>query len=102
MDAGIEAKRAELADLCRHQRVATLELFGSATGPAFDPARSDLDFLVRFQSMPPVEHADCYFGLREDLESLFARPVDLVELAPIRNPYLLKAIEPTRVLLYAA
>ena len=51
--------------------------------------------------MTPIEHADCYFRLLEDLEMLFARPVDLVEVSPIRNPYFLKAIESTRVVLYA-
>lgn len=66
------------------------------------PDRSDLDFLVEFQAMPPTEHARCYFGLLEDLEALFQRPVDLVEVPSLRNPYFLEAIEPTRELLYAA
>jgi hypothetical protein len=36
------------------------------------------------------------------LKSLLARPVDLVMTRAIRNPYFLKAIEPTRTVLYAA
>jgi predicted nucleotidyltransferase len=102
MDFTTQEVRSAIADLCRRRRVQTLELFGSATGTTFDSATSDLDFLVRFQPMPTADYADCYFGLREDLESLFARAVDLVETAPLRNPYFLKAIESTRVLLYAA
>ena len=98
----IKEKRDAIAELCRRRRVKTLELFGSATGLAFDPSSSDLDFLVRFQPMPSVEYVDCYFGLREDLEALFSRPIDLIELAPIQNPYFLSEIGPTRVLLYAA
>jgi predicted nucleotidyltransferase len=102
MDFTTREMQAAIADLCRRRRVRTLELFGSATGESFDPTTSDLDFLVRFEPMPTVEYADCYFGLREDLEMLCDRPVDLVETAPLRNPYFLKAIEATRVLLYAA
>jgi predicted nucleotidyltransferase len=40
--------------------------------------------------------------LLASLESLFARPVDLVMARAIRNRYFLEAIEPTRTLLYAA
>jgi len=36
------------------------------------------------------------------LMRLFGRPVDLVMIRAIRNPYFLQEIEPTRVLLYAA
>jgi len=36
------------------------------------------------------------------LAALLARPVDLVMTRAIRNRYFLEAIEPTRILLYAA
>ena len=98
----VESKRAELARLCVRYHVQRLELFGSAAGEGFDPARSDLDFLVEFRDVPPGRHADCYFGLLEDLEALFGRPVDLAEAKTVRNPYLLEAIERTRTVLYAA
>ena len=101
-NALIEAKRPQLAELCRRHRVQRLELFGSAVGCRFDPDSSDFDFLVQFQPMPPVEHGECYWELLEDLEKLLGRPIDLVELAPIRNPYFLQSIEATRVVLYAA
>jgi predicted nucleotidyltransferase len=98
----IQSQLGALADLCAHRSVRRLELFGSATKAEFDPATSDLDFLVEFLPMPPAEHANCFFGLEEDLEDLFGRSVDLVESSPIRNPYFLQAIAPTRVTLYAA
>jgi hypothetical protein len=79
-----------------------LALFGSAATEHFDPASSDLDLVVEFSSLSPAEHAANYFGLQEDLERLFGRPVDLVELAPIRNPYFLKVVQETQVPLYAA
>jgi uncharacterized protein len=98
----IETKRAALAQLCTQYYVRRLELFGSATGERFDPDTSDLDFLVEFQTLSPREHADAFFGLMEALQKMFGRPVDLVELRAIRNPYFLQAVEQTRTLLYAA
>jgi hypothetical protein len=102
MIASVESKREDLARLCERYRVRRLELFGSAAGQDFDAATSDLDFLVEFRDVPQGEHADCYFGLLEALESLFGRPVDLAETKAIRNPYFLAAIEKTRKVLYAA
>ena len=102
MQAEVHSHLEEIADLCIRHRVKRLDLFGSAANGAFDPHRSDLDFAVEFESLSPIEHADHFFGLKEDLEKLFRRPVDLLELAPIRNPYLLKSIEETRLRVYAA
>jgi hypothetical protein len=47
-----------LPELCRRFHVRRLDLFGSAaTGHNFDPVRSDLDFLVSFEPLPPGEYA---------------------------------------------
>ncbi len=97
----IEEKRQELERVCRRRRVHRIELFGSAARPDFDPARSDLDFLVTFQELDLDQYADAYFGLLEDLQALFQRPVDLVVASAIQNPYFRQAVESTRTLLYA-
>jgi hypothetical protein len=93
---------ADLFQLCRRYRVRRLALFGSAADDRFDPVTSDLDFLVEFEPLSPAEHADCYFGLLAALEDLFSRPVDLLERAPITNPYLLEAIRESEAVLYEA
>lgn len=98
----IEEERAAVCRLCARHGVRRLSVFGSAVTGAFDPERSDLDFLVEFQAMSPAERADRYFGLLEDLEELFGMPIDLIERAPIRNPFLLSAIEASRIPLYDA
>jgi len=98
----LDIDRQQLAEMCVRYHVLTLELFGSATDDRFDPSSSDLDFLVQFEPMTPREYADSYFGLLEELSARFEWPVDLVELTALRNPYFLRAIEPTRVLLHAA
>ena len=79
-----------------------LELFGSAATDKFDPRSSDVDFLVLFQDMKPTDHANAYFGLLAELELMFSRKVDLVEVKAINNPYFLEVVEDTRTLLYAA
>lgn len=98
----IHARRAELENLCRQYRVARLSLFGSALRPDFDPEHSDLDFTVVFEPMTPSEHSHAYFDLTEDLERLFGRRVDLIEIDAVRNPYRRRDIEETQETLYAA
>src|SRR3990167_7631089 len=102
MHAIVREKAGDLAEICKKHGVRRLALFGSAASDSFDPASSDLDFLVEFQPLSPAQHADHYFGLQEDLERLFGVPVELVEPGPIRNPYFRQAIEETQVLVYAA
>ena len=97
----VEEKMPELVRICRSHAVRRLALFGSAaSGESFDPVASDLDFVVEFEKMPPVQHAGCYFGLLQDLERLFSRPIDLIEFGPISNPYLLETVKASEVVLY--
>ena len=51
---------------------------------------------------PPAEYAAAYFALREQLEALFARPVDLVTPPGLENPYFRQRVEQEKTLLYAA
>src|SRR5262249_33773875 len=99
----IEGKRREVAELCRRYGVQRLELFGSAATAAFDPSRSDLDFIVEFlpqQDLGPwLRH---YFAFRTQLAQVFGRPVDLVLAAAVKNPHFQRELERTRMLLYAA
>ncbi len=88
--------------LCAKHQVSRLELFGSASRGGFDPASSDLDFLVEFQEIPQGGRAKAYFGLLEDLGILFGRQIDLVMPSAIRNPFFRESIRTDRTLLYAA
>jgi len=102
MSPFIDDHHAALVDLCRHYRVRSLAVFGSAARDDFDPDRSDVDLLVEFEPLPSGLYADAYFGLREALESLFGRHVDLVAPSALRNPYIKADVERTRTLVYAA
>jgi predicted nucleotidyltransferase len=92
----------ELAELCNEYGVRRLEVFGSAFRGDFDLGESDIDFLVEFSDEHRLSPFERYFGLKESLERLFQRPVDLVEERAIRNPYFREAIERDRMLVYAA
>ena len=102
MVAIIDAQRTELESLCRKHRVRRLEVFGSAADGTFDPARSDIDFLVEYEKLTPNEHYEAYFGLWEDLQDLFNRKIDLVEPQTIRNPFVLKEVNSQRMTIYEA
>lgn len=78
----IEDNLGEIGRLCRLHGVRKLEVFGSILRQDFDPQRSDVDVLVEFQ--PQVANSFSNFlDLKEALESLVGRRVDLVELRAI-------------------
>ena len=96
-----------MLELCKRQGVARLWVFGSAVAAAddprpFQPGRSDVDFLVEFGPHAVGQLADAYFGLREGLAAIFGRPVDLVTVGALGNPYFRASVERTRVPVYAA
>ena len=95
----IDSRRAEVAAICANLGVRRLELFGSGTRSA---SPRDLDFLVDLGDRPPAEYAAAYFALREQLEALFARHVDLVTPPGLANPYFRQRVEQEKTLLYAA
>ncbi|MBI4082807.1 MAG: nucleotidyltransferase domain-containing protein [Candidatus Lambdaproteobacteria bacterium] len=102
MHAFVQERLPEVFDLCRQYRVRRLELFGSATGERFDPARSDLDFLVEYFPEPERDPLDEFFGFKSALEQVFGRKVDLVEPAGIRNRHFRDEVAQTKVPIYAA
>lgn len=102
MNKIIQQKQPQLEALCRQYHAQRLEVFGSVTRDDFDPATSDLDFLVEFDEEGLKNYADCYFGLLAALESLFSLPVELVVISSLKNPYFLQNIQKNRTLLYAA
>lgn len=65
-----------LAAVCRRHHVRELAVFGSALRPDFRP-ESDVDLLVTFEPGARVGLLD-FSRLRDDLEELVGRRVDLV------------------------
>ena|SRR5690349_7253112 len=77
MNPIIEAKKPEILDLCRKYGVVRLDLFGSATGPNWDPEHSDFDFVIEFADYGPGISTR-FFDFGDDLEALLGRKVDFV------------------------
>lgn len=102
MDASVLARLDEIQRICRRWRVQRLALFGSAASGGFVPGESDLDFIVEFEPLAPAERADAFFGLEADLQALFGIAIDLLEDEALRNPYLRRSIERSKVNLYEA
>jgi predicted nucleotidyltransferase len=98
----LEENLGTVRALCQQYHVKALDAFGSVLTEAFDETDSDVDFLVEFDAIPVRDYADNYFGLKEALEALFDRPVDLVEFAPLRNPYFMERIRASRMPVYVA
>lgn len=101
MIPAIADERDAIAALCRVHGVSRLQVFGSAATGLFDVARSDIDFIVDFAPQT-TDLFDAYFGLKEDLEQLFGRHVDLVMERSLTNPHVAGSARPSAEELYAA
>jgi uncharacterized protein len=102
----VELPEKQIADLCRHWRIARLEIFGSALREDFGPG-SDMDFL--FTPGPGFKREEAYgrWGhnrMAEELSALVGRPVDLIERSQIeghrnwiRREHILRTAQPVYV-----
>ena len=95
----IESNIDNVRTLCRLHNVQRLFVFGSVLSDRFQKD-SDIDLIVDFQGVDLYDYADNYFDLKESLENLFQREVDLLEDKAIKNPYLRKSIDSSKVLVY--
>lgn len=97
----VESKRAEIVALCRELGVLRLDVFGSAVTDDFDVERSDVDVLVEFG---PAARGGLrtYFALKDGLELILGRQVDVVSARAVRNPYFRQQVMASREYLYAA
>jgi predicted nucleotidyltransferase len=89
---GIEA-------LCRMHNVKSLYAFGSVCTDQFNE-NSDVDLLVSLDPMDYGDYADTFFVLADKFESLFQRPVDLITVKSLSNPYFIDSINRTKTQIY--
>lgn len=98
----LQSRIFQIRAVCRRHPVRSLSAFGSAVTGHFEPGRSDIDLLVEMGDVSPVDYGNAYFSLLQELEEMFARPVDLVTAASLTNPFILSNVEVTKVMLYDA
>jgi hypothetical protein len=81
----INISKEAIINYCKQHNIIEFALFGSVLTNQFH-SNSDIDVLVTFQP-------DCHYSfydivaIQEDLENMFARPVDLVEKQSLKNPF---------------
>lgn len=91
----------EIKTLCENSRVKSLFAFGSVTRNDFNED-SDIDLVVDFNESDPFKYTDLYFQLKERLESILKRQVDLLEERAIRNRIFRQELENSKVKIYGS
>jgi len=89
----IEIQIDKIKSFCQKWKISELALFGSITRNDFDQNKSDVDVLITF--LPDQNWAWEIVTMKEELESIFNRPVDLLTKKAVensKNPYRKKEI----------
>ncbi|WP_277110764.1 nucleotidyltransferase family protein [Chryseobacterium taklimakanense] len=89
----------DLKVLCQQHSVDQLYLFGSVLNKNFTD-ESDIDFLVKFPPIDLFHYFENYLSLKENLERLTGRNVDLVEVQTLKNTFLIDSINKNKELIY--
>ncbi len=95
----IDENKAEINQLCINHNVKQLFLFGSILTERFHE-KSDIDMLIQFSAIDLNDYFDNYMDLKEKLELLFNRQIDLVENQAIKNPIFRKVVDREKKLIY--
>jgi hypothetical protein len=101
MTAFLHHKLPDIRVLCISHQVRSLFAFGSVLRSDFGP-ESDIDLLVEFDSSSQANTFRNFFDLKEKLEHLLGRPVDLITTRSISNPFFKEEVDSTKTTLYAA
>lgn len=88
-----------IKQLCKEYKVKNFSVFGSVLTDNFS-SESDIDFVVDFEENDPLEYTDLYFQLKDKLEYLLKRQIDLIEERGIKNSFFRKEIDESKVVLY--
>jgi predicted nucleotidyltransferase len=96
----ISNRQNDFLSLCTHHHVRRLYAFGSSVSERFDEKSSDIDLLIELEEEDPVERGEKLISIWDSLEIFFQRKVDLLTNTSLRNPYLKRNIDSTKVLIY--
>ncbi len=102
MNSIIENNKERIIELCIQFHVKELYVFGSAVRDDFT-AESDIDFLVEFKNTSAdlektLENED---NLKQKLEHLLEKEIDLIKYSLLKNKYLKYFINQEKKLVYA-
>ena len=89
----------QIKHLCNEYKVKKCSVFGSVLTDDFS-SNSDIDFVVDFDENDPIKYTDLYFQLKDKLEQILERQIDLIEERGIKNPFFKKEIDKSKVVIY--
>lgn len=95
----IKQHKNQIRKICQQHKVERLYVFGSILTPDFGDD-SDVDVLVKFGDIDLYHYFENLLNLKESLESLLNRQVDILEEQALKNPYLKKSIDRNKMLVY--
>ena len=94
----IERNMQTIIALCQMYKVNKLFVFGSILTERFNK-ESDIDLVVDFNKEDITDYFDNYYNLKDSLQEVLGRKVDLLEEQAIKNPYLRKSVDTSKMLI---
>lgn len=95
----IQQNQSTINQLCTQHNVKTMYAFGSVLTSHFN-ANSDIDLLVKFNDFDVTKYFINYTNLKESLENILHKKVDLIEEQTLKNPILIRSINNNKQLIY--
>jgi hypothetical protein len=96
----IKTSPAQIAEFCQRWHIIELALFGSVLRDNFHPD-SDIDVLVTFSPDSSWSLFD-WVDMKDELEALFKRKIDIADKEGLKNPYRRREILQTQQVVYAS
>lgn len=95
----VEPLKPRIVEICRQAKVRRLDIIGPAAGGDC-PGEAEVDVLVQFQH-DGGQLFNRFFDLKEGLEQVFGRSVDVTVEETVTSPALWENIEQSRRNIYA-
>lgn len=98
-DPVINNNLVKIKHICNNHQVEKMYVIGSVVTENFSNS-SDIDLLVKFKPMDVSGYFDNYLDLKNQLENIFQKDVDLIEEQTLKNPVLIRSINRSKKLIY--
>ena len=95
----IKQHSEQIKKVCSRHKVDQMFVFGSVLTKDFNE-NSDVDFLIKFGEIDLYDYFENLLNLKESLENILHRKIDILEVQAVKNPYLKKSIDNSKLLIY--
>lgn len=95
----IETLKENLPELCKKYQIAYVDAFGSVARSEQN-SESDIDLIIEFSEPRKKDISSRFFGFLHELEDTYNQKVDLLTEQSLKNPYLKKEIDKSRIRIY--